>query len=77
MSSVSLKVRELRRHRDIRGLSNADLARLSGLSESTVSAAMNGHKVAARTVRALADGLSKAELVPLADDLVEEMDHAS
>lgn len=72
--SVRLRVEAFHRELAIRGISQADLARDTGLSEATVSAAARGLAVAPGTLRRIGEGLSKRpvlELSKLVDGSVE------
>src|SRR5262245_1237690 len=58
----------LRRARQIRGATGAELARRAGVSPATVSQAENGHRVHPRMLKAIAEALVSMEPVPgLAD----------
>ena len=66
MNSARLD-RELAR----RGWNATDLAKASGISVATISAARRGRPVANATVCKIADALLKAPVVPGVDDLLE------
>lgn len=53
-----------------RGWSATDLAREAGVSRPTVSAAMSGKAVAARTLGLVAAALARAPVLPVIDSLV-------
>ena len=67
---VRLNVDRLRREMAYRGLSGADLARLAGVSATTVSAAMLGRPVAPGTLRRIAIALSRVPLLPGGEHLL-------
>jgi transcriptional regulator with XRE-family HTH domain len=60
----------LRRELARRGMTQAELALVSGLSEVTVSHVMTGKKVAWTTVRKLARGLTVTPCLPGVDALI-------
>jgi transcriptional regulator with XRE-family HTH domain len=66
---VKFNAKELRRQQNRRGLTGADLAALSGVSEATISHARGGRSVSPRTFRAIATALEEAPACP--EDLVE------
>jgi transcriptional regulator with XRE-family HTH domain len=66
---VKFNANALRRQQNRRGLSGADLATITGLSEATISHARNGRSVSPRTFRAIATALEEAPACP--EDLVE------
>ena len=57
-----------------RGWNATDLARASGISVATISAARHGRPVAHSTLCKIADALQKAPVVPGVDDLLEPAD---
>jgi transcriptional regulator with XRE-family HTH domain len=54
-----------------RGWNATDLAKASGISVATISAARRGRPVANATLCKIADALLKAPVVPGVDDLLE------
>lgn len=61
----------LRREMACRGLYCADLARMAGLSPTTVSAAVQGRPVSPRTLRQIAAALSRVPVVPGSSELLD------
>lgn len=53
-----------------RGWNATDLARASGISVATISAARHGRPVANSTLTKIADALLKAPVIPGVDDLI-------
>ena len=68
--NVALDSAGLRRALGLRGMTAAELALISGVSEATVSHAMTGRKVSHSTVRKLARGLTVTPTLPGADALI-------
>lgn len=60
----------LRRELALRGLTQAEIAAIAGLTEATVSHAMNGRRVEHRTIRALARALTVTPALPGAAGIV-------
>jgi len=54
-----------------RGWNATDLARASGISVATISAARHGRPLAHTTLCKIADALQKAPVIPGVDDLLE------
>jgi transcriptional regulator with XRE-family HTH domain len=59
----------LRGQMRLRGLTGAALARLTGLSDATISNALAGRRLHPSTFRLIAAGLAKVEVVPGAEAL--------
>ena len=53
-----------------RGWNGSDLARAARMSPGTVSGAMQGHRVSARTLMRIAEALHRQPVVPTAEDLI-------
>ena len=68
---VRLNPVRLRRKLAVRGLHSADLARLAELSAATVSTAMQGRSVSARTLRKIAVALVRVEILPGTEELLD------
>jgi predicted XRE-type DNA-binding protein len=69
----SLRIRgdTLRRELAARGLDQRGLAKLAGITESTVSHAMNGHTLHAQTVSRIALALERVPRLPGVAELLE------
>lgn len=70
LSTARVDAGKLRRQMILRGWSCIDLARFAGISPTTVSAAVNGHPVAAKTIRKMAAALAKTPAIAGADELL-------
>ena len=57
-----------------RGWTASDLARASGVSPATISAARRGRPVAHSTLRRLADALVRVPLVPGVEELLDPVE---
>jgi transcriptional regulator with XRE-family HTH domain len=68
--SVVIKPDRLRYELTVRGLTGMDLARASGLSAATISAALAGRGVSMQTLRLIARTLTTLPKVAILDSLV-------
>lgn len=68
--SVNIRSEVLRHQLALRGLSGLDLARKAGLSSATVSAAMTGHAISARSLQQIAMTLTRIPVIEGVDELV-------
>jgi transcriptional regulator with XRE-family HTH domain len=68
--SVTINTDRLLREMARRGWSRADLARAAGISAPTVTMALAGRPVAARTLRQIGLALAKAEPITGIDSLL-------
>jgi hypothetical protein len=59
----------LRHQMRLRGLTGTALARLTGLSDATISHALAGRRLHPSTFRKIVAHLAKVELIPGAEDL--------
>ena len=66
---VAMRGDVLRHQMWLRGLTGADLGRLTGLSDSTISNALAGRRVHPSTFRRIAAHLAKVDVVPGAESL--------
>ena len=66
---VAMRGDVLRREMRLRGLTGAALARLTGLSDATISNALAGRRLHPSTFRSIAAQLAKVEVVPGAEAL--------
>jgi transcriptional regulator with XRE-family HTH domain len=64
---VAMKGTVLREQMRQRGLTGAELARLTGLSEGTISNALAGKRLHPATFRQIANELAKVDVVPGAE----------
>ena len=62
----------LRRELARRGLSASDLARLSGLSAATITAALAGRPIAAKSLQFMAKALAEAPSIAVIDVLIAQ-----
>ncbi|MGH7882272.1 MAG: helix-turn-helix domain-containing protein [Candidatus Dormibacteraceae bacterium] len=69
-ASVKVHVNQLRREMYLRGFSGSELARKAGVSQATVSHALNGRRILPAKLRALAAALIKVELIPGIDGFI-------
>jgi transcriptional regulator with XRE-family HTH domain len=74
MSNTLLDSHRLRRELLRRGLTQGHLATLSGVRQETISRAVNGRRVATRTLAAIAAALTAAPIVGMSLDLVADDD---
>jgi transcriptional regulator with XRE-family HTH domain len=70
MMSIALDAARLRQELARRGWGAADLAREAHLSQATVSAALSGRPVAARTLGMIASALMRTPAIDLIDSLI-------
>ena len=66
---VAVKGDVLRRQMWLRGLTGTDLARLSGLSDATISHALAGRRLHPTSFRKIVAHLARVDVIPGADDL--------
>jgi transcriptional regulator with XRE-family HTH domain len=59
----------LRRHMRLRGLTGSDLARMSGLSDATISHALAGRHLHPSSFRKIVAHLARVDVIPGAEDL--------
>ena len=71
MSSVRVRGGRLRQEIALRGWCEYDLARAAGISPTTLSTALRGRTVSAKTLSKIAQALVKAPVVPGLGDLLE------
>lgn len=69
---IAIRTSALRRQMVIRGLRASDLAKLAGVSESTVSLALAGRRISATSFAALSRALGQAQPIPGAQELLPE-----
>ena len=70
MAAAQVNVERLRRELLVRGWTGLDLACHSGVSPATVSAAVQRRPVSVTTVRKMALALSRAAVIPGAEELL-------
>ena len=58
-----------------RGWNYSDLARASGISAATISSAVNGRRIAHRTLFRIAVALDRQPIVAAVDALLEPVEH--
>ncbi len=68
---VRLNPVRLRHELAVRGLQSVDIARLTGLSAATVSAAMQGRSISPRTLRKIAFTLAREPILPGGEELLD------
>jgi transcriptional regulator with XRE-family HTH domain len=68
--SVTVHPARLRRELARRALSATDLARLSGLSAATITAALAGRGISAKSLQLMAAALTKTPVVEVIDALL-------
>jgi hypothetical protein len=66
---VAVKGDVLRRQMWLRGLTGTDLARLSGLSDATISHALAGRRLHPTSFRKIVAHLARVDVIPGAEDL--------
>lgn len=70
--SVVVRTSQLRREMARRGWDAVDLARTARVSPATVSAALAGRAIAARSLTLIADALSNAPVLEVIDALLDD-----
>jgi lambda repressor-like predicted transcriptional regulator len=75
--SVTVRRAQLRQEMARRGWDAVDLAHAARLSPATISAALSGHPIAARSLTLIADALAHAPVVTAVDLLLESTDQPS
>ncbi len=66
---VEVRADALRHQMRLRGLTGAALARLTGLSDATISHALAGRRLHPATFRKIVVHLARVEIIPGAEDL--------
>lgn len=70
--SVTVHPGRLRRELARRALSASELARLSGLSPPTITAALAGHPIAAKSLQRIASALGRVPTIDVIDALLHD-----
>ena len=66
---IRVRTEVLRIELAARGWTSLDLAHAAGISPATVSAAIHGRRISARSLRRMAEALQRQPVVPVAADL--------
>ena len=66
---VAVKADVLRHQMRLRGLTGSALARMTGLSDATISHALAGRRLHPSTFRKIVTHLARTEVIPGAEDL--------